>query len=321
MAADKMPHRTLDTGCQKLLEILAGLNMAALSYDNVAAARMGMKLLTKVDNPHPVFASKNRIIETTVGSIPLRIYRPSDQANLPVVIFCHGGGWVLCDLDTHDDVARQIAHGANCVVVSVDYRLAPEYKFPAAMDDVYQTLSWVYNNAESLKVNKNAIALMGDSAGANLAAVTALKSRDMKGPSIALQCLIYPVIDLQHANTDSYREYGDQLNLRKSDMLFFKDAYLSDMKQATHPYVSPICHSDLSNLPETYIAAAGFDVLRDEAETYANKLQASGNKIEYQEFNSLIHGFLGMAERIPAAQQAMDEIIGKIKQKLHSSNS
>ena len=318
LTSSTIKARELDPGCKKILDELAKFGKAELCNENIQAARQGMKLLTKVSRLCSVFSVCDDLVKTENGEVPVRIYRPSEQADLPVVVFCHGGGWVLCDLDTHDDVARQIATASNCVVVSVDYRLSPEHKFPAAVDDVYQVLGWVHVNANALAVDRNRIALIGDSAGGNLAAVAALKSKDVKGPNIYFQCLLYPVIDLQHANTASYSEFEDKLNLRMSDMMFFKQAYLADHTLAAHPYVSPICHEDLSGLPESYIVSAGYDVLRDDAKNYAVKLIGYGNKVTYQEFSSLIHGFLGMTEKIPAAKKAMEEICQVIKNKLHS---
>jgi len=245
--------------------------------------------------------------------IPMRVYRPIANETLPVVVFYHGGGWVVCDLDTHEEVARRLSLQANCVVCSVDYRLAPEHPFPAAGDDAYDALCWVAEHAAQLNVDASRLALVGDSAGGNLAAVTSLRARDQQGPAVCHQSLWYPVTNIHTLDTPSYFDMSEGYNLKRGEMQYFKDHYLSDPEQAREAYVSPLLSDDLSGMPSTYVMTAHFDVLRDDGANYAKALQQAGNTVEYHCFGSLVHGFMNLAPLLPVAADAFSEAVQPIR--------
>lgn len=303
----------LDSVVGVLLQNIAEMNLTPLHLLQPDQAREGMKLMIPDSVPTPVFSVENRFGDTDETPCDLRIYRPSGEDSLPCVLFYHGGGWVVCDLDTHDEVCRQIASKAGCVVVSVDYRLAPEHKFPAAINDAYSALLWVDQHADALGIDRDKIAVAGDSAGGNLAAVVCLMARDNRGPKIHHQSLWYPVTDISALATPSYAEFAEGYRLEKTGMQWFKDHYLDCTEDAYSAHVSPLLCDDLSGLPTAYVMTAGFDVLRDEGQAYAEKLRAYGNDVVYECFDSLIHGFMNMGAMVPAAQSAVDRVSATLK--------
>lgn len=235
-------------------------------------------------SPEPLRSVENLRIPGPGGAIPIRVYTPDAPSPGPGLVYFHGGGWVLCDLDTHDVPCSAIARRAGAVVVSVDYRLAPEHKFPAAVEDCYAATVWVAQNAERLGIDRNRISVGGDSAGGNLAAVVALKSRDKNGPAIALQAMVYPVTDLFSFDTDSYREFAEGYQLTKVAMEWFRDLYLSSAGDARNPYASPLLACDLRGLPPALVITAECDPLCDEGEAYAKRLQDAGVPVMYARY-------------------------------------
>jgi acetyl esterase len=242
------------------------------------------------------------------GDIPIRVYTANASAPRPALVYFHGGGWVVCDLDTHDIVCRAIARRAGAVVVSVDYRLAPEHKFPAAVVDCYAATAWVAANSTKLGINPSQIAVGGDSAGGNLGAVVSLKSRDENGPAIALQAMVYPVTDLSSFATPSYQEFGEGHQLTKSEMEWFRDHYLGSMLDAHSPYASPLLARDLRGLPPALIITAECDPLRDEGEAYAKRLQQAGVAVTYTCYPGMIHPFFSLSGAIPQALDAIQQV-------------
>jgi len=252
------------------------------------------------------------------GAIPLRLYRPAgvaDSRRLPVVVFFHGGGWVIGDLETHDVLCRQVTAEAGVSVIAVDYRLAPEHKFPAAVDDAWAATRWIAAHAAELSVNPERLAVGGDSAGGNLAAVVALLARDAGGPRIALQILLYPVTDLV-SESQSYADLADGYMLTRDSMRWFRAQYLAREEDAADWRVSPLRAPSLAGLPPALVVTAGYDPLRDEGEAYAKKLRNAGVSVDAVSFGSMIHGFVPMGRLIDAAFRAVTLIAGSLHQAL-----
>ena len=242
------------------------------------------------------------------GSIPLRLYRPvrrSDaSAALPVLVYFHGGGWTIGDLDTHDVLCRQLANASGCAIVSVDYRMGPEHRFPAAVDDCLAATYWVRREAASLGLDAARLAVGGDSAGGNLAAVVALIARDAKDLPIAYQLLIYPATDMRRGHA-SHASNGHGYLLETETIAYYHDNYIADAAHDLDWRASPLLHDDLSSLPPALVLTAGFDPLRDEGLDYADALVAAGNRATYVCFDRQIHGFITMGKLIDEANTAV----------------
>jgi acetyl esterase len=251
----------------------------------------------------------DRSIPGSLGAIGIRIYRPSNQPNLPVIVYYHGGGHVVGSLDTHDRTSRNICVGTRAVVVSVDYRLAPEHKFPAAVVDGFDALAWVYRNAAELGVDASRIGVAGDSAGANVAAVAAIMARDAGAPNLTLQSLVYPVVD--YSLTDaSHERFADGYGiLTKGAMAWFQRLYLRNAADADDWRASPIKAADLAGVAPAIIIAAECDVLVDEGKRYAAALATAGVPVERHEFTGMIHGFFGMVPAVDDATNAQRKVI------------
>lgn len=228
-------------------------------------------------------------------TIPIRIYRPSTDKDLPLIIFYHGGGFVTRDIPSHDLVCRRLCKENQAVVVSVGYRLAPEYKFPIPHQDAYDATVWISNNASKLGANAEELTVMGDSAGGNLATVVSILARDNNGPKIKNQVLIYPTTDarLSHPSID---KFANGYFLTKELMQWFVDHYKDKDEDVNNPLMSPLLTEDLSNLPNAYVFTAAFDPLKDEGAAYAKKLEAAGNQVLFKEYPNVIHGFINMAK-------------------------
>ncbi len=242
------------------------------------------------------------------GPVPARIYTPVGLTGrvTPACLYYHGGGWVIGDLDTHDSMCRQIANESGCRVISVDYRLAPECKFPAAFEDAYAALEWAEANASDHQINPNRLAVAGDSAGGNLAAAVALHTRAKGGPRLSYQVLLYPVTQARAA-TKSMAELASGYVLEKASMDWFCDQYMQPDTDLNDPRLSPLAAKDVSGVAPAYVLVAGFDPLRDEGKAYADKLKAAGVAVDFVEYASMIHGFLGMEGVVPQATQALKD--------------
>lgn len=259
---------------------------------------------------------EDRSIPGPHGQIPIRIYTPEGAENAPVIIYYHGGGWVVGNIDTHDALTRELANRSSSIVVSVDYRLAPENPFPAAVEDAYATLEWVSQNAESLGGDPSMIAVAGDSAGGNLAAVVSLMSRDKNGPAIKFQALIYPATNLYTMDTESHNNFAEGFFLSKEGMEWFRSQYLPRKEDWTDPHASPLLAKDHSNLPPAIVITAQFDPLRDEGEAYAEKLKQAGVPVKLTRYDGMIHGFVSFADLLDEATEALDEIAAELKRTL-----
>lgn len=248
--------------------------------------------------------------------IELRTYSPFGNKPFPAVLYFHGGGWVCDNLDTHDHVCRSLCRGAGCVVVSVDYRLAPENKFPAAVVDCYGATRWVSENYEAINVDPSKIAVGGDSAGANLATAVSLTARDIGEPKISFQLLVCPVTDISSFDRDSCKRYADGYFLTLTQMKWFRDLYVEKQDDVYDPRVSPLLARDLSGLPASLIITAEFDVLRDEGEKYAQRLQSHGVPVQCSRYNGMIHDFFLLLGPVDRARDAMDEACSSLRDAL-----
>jgi acetyl esterase len=256
----------------------------------------------------PTLASINDVqIPGPGGPLRVRIYRPRIIANRGACLYFHGGGWVLNSIDTHDDFVRRLTDATGCVCVSVDYRLAPEHPFPAAAEDAYAALKWVAENSVQWDIDPTRLAVAGDSAGGNLAAVCCLMTRDRGGPPIRQQVLAYPITDCDFTRP-SYRENADGYFLTAAQMKWFWEQYCPDETQRRHPYASPIYAESLQGLPPAFVFTAEFDPLRDEGEAYASALTAAGVSVTYEQFPGMIHAFLRRVTTFDAAKTALRQI-------------
>ena len=259
--------------------------------------------------PEAVQRVEDRGIPGPGGTIPLRIYTPEGDGPFPLLVYFHGGGWVLSNIDTHDMLCRKLTNRASCIVVSVDYRLAPEHKFPAAVEDSYAATSWVAEHASELHGDATRLAVGGDSAGGNLAAVTTQLARKQGGPSIFFQFLIYPATDQYPASMQrkSFIENGEDYFLTSEGMRRFLNHYLERPEQGSDPRFAPLLAKDLSGLPPALIITAEYDPLLDEGELYAQRLQEAGVPVTLKRYDGMIHGFFSMAGVIDHSNTAIDE--------------
>ena len=297
----------LDPQARALIERASRSAGPALSSVGVDEARRLYRESRLAFAPPPVAVQETRdfSIAGRGDAIGARYYRPlgtKPGEAPPAVVYFHGGGWTCGDLDTHDSVCRGIAAHGYCAVVAVDYRLGPEHKFPAAVEDAVTALQWVAANASSLGVDAARIVVAGESAGGNLAAVAALALRD-PGPRLAMQVLVYPVTD-QAADTDSLRRFAQGYSLTRELLQWYQRNYLRDERDRSDWRASPLRAKDHSRLPPAYVITAGFDPLLDEGKAYAERLVQAGVDVTYECFEGQIHGFLPMAGAIAAAHHA-----------------
>ncbi|HEY4958414.1 MAG TPA: alpha/beta hydrolase [Caldimonas sp.] len=280
------------------------------AFTQPAAPEVGSVRDTSCDGPH--------------GPIPLRVYKPSARAvaaggaiALPVLVYYHGGGWTIGDLDTHDVLCRQLCNGAGAAVVSVDYRMGPEDRFPAAVDDCLAATRWVRRNAGELGIDAARLAIGGDSAGGNLAAVVAIAARDAGDLPIAWQLLIYPATDMRRGHA-SHTTNGSGFLLTTETIAYYHDNYIDAPAHDLDWRASPLLRDDLSRLPPALVLTAGFDPLRDEGLEYADRLVAAGNRATYVCFERQIHGFITMGKVIDEANAAVSLCAAELARALAS---
>jgi acetyl esterase len=255
--------------------------------------------------PAAVATIAERSIDGPGGPLRLRVYTPVGSGPFPLMMFFHGSGFVLCSLDTHDGLCRNLAAGIGCVVVSVDYRLAPEHKFPHGPDDCLAATRWAAAHAAELGTDPARIMLAGDSAGGTMAAVTALRVRDEGGPELCGQMLLYPVTDYHTPGTHSYAENADGYGLTRDTMKWFWEHYLTSPAEAESPHACPLRARDVSGLPPAYVMSAEYDPLRDEAELYGERLRAAGVPTETTRRAGMNHGFLFWVGLVAGADAAL----------------
>lgn len=281
--------------------------MEALPVPEARKAAYGMMALA--GEPEPVSHVENRRIPVRSGEIGVRIYTPEGTGPFPGVVYLHGGGWVICDLETHDNVCRAICRRAGAVVVAADFRLAPEHKFPVPVDDSEDATRWTAANAEALGIDPARLAIAGDSAGANMATVIAARA----GGAVALQVLVYPVTNLVARDTPSHEEFAQDHFLTAASMEWFKENFLARPEDAHSPDASPAFREDLRGLPPALVITAECDPLRDEGEIYARRMQDAGVPVTMTCYKGMIHPFLNLLGVTSGAQRAVDEIAAAVR--------
>jgi acetyl esterase len=286
----------LDPESQRLIDLMAAANRPAWNTLSPQAARdLYLSLRPGAQGPRPEGVTVvDRTIPGPAGELPVRLYRPAAataDAVLPALVYAHGGGWVFGNLDSHDVLCAQLALEAGIAVFHVDYRLAPEARFPGAFDDVVAALQWVAAHGASVGIDPTRLAIGGDSAGGNLAAAVSIWARDHGGPKLLMQLLAYPVTDAV-ARAESYRHFEDGYGLNAATMEWFFDHYTPERASRGDWRVSPLRAASLAGLPPALVVTAGYDPLRDEGRAYAWRLQQEGTQADLVEFGGMLHGFL-----------------------------
>jgi acetyl esterase len=305
----------LDHDAEILLQMIREANRPAFETVGADAARelfmAGRKVLAP--DPMPVAETRDLEIPGPRGPIPARLYRSAKSGTLPVLVFFHGGGWVVGNIESHDGMCRHLANRTEGAVVSVDYRMGPEHRFPAAVDDCVAATAWTADNAAALGIDPARLAVGGDSAGGNLAAVVSLVVRDKGAPRIAYQVLIYPATDAAMRH-ESIARYAEGYVLTRATMRWFYEQYLASPEEAEDWRVSPLLAPDLSRLPPAFVLTAGYDPLCDEGDAYVQRLAAAGVPVTHRRFPGQVHGFAMNGKVIRAAAPALDEIAAALKQ-------
>jgi acetyl esterase len=298
----------LDPQAQVIIDLMAdsGFSFTGVSPEELRD-QMGQ---TSVPSPIVMDSVTDTVIAGPGGDIPIRIYRPS-TGTLPVVVFFHGGGWVIGDLESHDHLCRVLAKKAECVVVAVDYRLAPEAKFPAAVDDAWTAVEWVTANSDEIDVDARRLAVAGDSAGGNLAAVVSVMAKDSEHVEIIHQALIYPVTDAD-CERPSMTDNAEGYFLTAEAMDWFHDHYAAADTDRSDPLYSPI-NADLTGVAPAVIVTAEFDPLRDQGNAYAIALTDAGVSVDHVEYGGMFHGFVSMDAAIDVAAEAQDQVAAALK--------
>lgn len=292
------------------LELYKILNLKSINSKSIEEIRGNLnKQSTKWSNKPILFSNiKNLDIKMNNEKIPVRIYTPENGSNFPIIIYSHGGFWIGGNTDTSDRVCRKLSQNTKAIVISVNYRLAPENPFPAGLNDVYNVLQWTYENAKSINGDEKHIAVVGDSAGGNLSAAVSSMSRDKNGPPIACQVLIYPSTNIFELNSKSWSYFSNSFNISREDMEKYISIYAPKKEDRKNPYASPLLSKEFSKLPDTLVVTAEIDPLRDEGEVYANKLKESGAKVEVARYKGITHGFITMDKITNKADEALNQI-------------
>lgn len=298
----------IDPQLKSLLDQIAGAGRPPVWQQTVQEAREGLRALARMTDTRevPIGKVESRSVAGGAGEIAARFYTPvaAGSAPLPALVYFHGGGFVLGDLDTHDTLCRALAAEAGCKVIAADYRLAPEHKFPAAVEDAYAATKWVEDNASLIGIDPNRIAVGGDSAGGTLAAVVTQLAKLKGAPKIIYQLLFYPVMRLQD-DTPSRRRLADDVILPKQALDWFREQYLGPDASPDDARVTPLAAPDFSGLPPAYVLTAGCDPLLDEGREYADRLREAGVAVEYVCYDQMVHGFLNMSALVETARIAI----------------
>lgn len=302
---------------QLILDVMSDSGLVIDESTEAAVIRAQIEEFAKAGQAlgEPVHQIDDRTIPGPGGELPVRVYRPGEDRPLPLLVWFHGGGWTIGSLDTHDNTCRSLANGVGCVVVSVDYRLAPEHKFPAAVEDALAAMQWVADHGADVGGDPARLAVGGDSAGGNLAAVVSLLARDAGTPDLAFQLLVYPVTDHEFESA-SMRENATGYFLELESMRWFYNQYLNDENDSADWRFSPVRAAALTGLPPAFVLTAEFDPLRDQGELYARRLEAAGVPVELRRYDGVFHGFFGMREFIEPAQQAFDDVTKALREAL-----
>jgi acetyl esterase len=303
----------LDAQAQRVIEAMTALNLKPVESSTPDEARESIRSRTAALGPfEDVAAVADHRVPVAGGEITVRAYSPGGPGPHPALVYYHGGGWVIGDLYTHDGLCRSLTNAARCAVVSVDYRLAPESKYPVPAEDSYAALRWVAANAGRLGIDPRRIAVGGDSAGGNLATVVALMARERGGPALVHQVLIYPVTD-HDLSTPSYLENATGYVLTREGMRWFWSHYLAREAQGREPHASPLRASSLAGLPSALVITAEYDPLRDEGEAYAARLRDAAVPVTVTRYPGMFHGFVRMTRILDKARTALDEIAGSLQ--------
>ncbi len=316
----KTPYGNVDPGVAVFLKILSwsGGNPLEKGRPLKEVRNSSRKTALFKSTPPRILKIQEKTIPGSGGGIPIRIYYPKqgNSGPLPVVMYYHGGGWSIGDLDSHDDICRIIAHMCGVLVISTDYRRAPEHRYPAAIEDAFAALLWARDNAGTLGADSYRIAVAGDSAGGNIAAVVSLKARERDRSLIRSQVLIYPVVDISSMKTESYKNFASGYFLTEKSMKIFRSMYAPDSRKWKDPFISPLRSNNLCNLPPAFIVTAEFDVLRDEGEVYAARLRAGGTKATSKRYRGVIHGFISLNRLSDKSEEAFNDIVRFLKETL-----
>ncbi len=302
-----MERDRLTPEARALVTILDEVFPRVDKVDSPEEARRVQKEMPGPDEVDPVASVEDRMIPGPDSDVPVRVYRPSDDDSLrPGVVYFHGGGWVICDLESHDGACRRLANAVDAVVVSVDYRLAPEHKYPAAVEDAYAATQWVAEHAAELGIDATRLAIAGDSAGGNITAAVALMARDRGRPPLAFQLMVYPVIDSTAKRGDypSKTENAEGYFLTTGQMEWYRDQYVAAEADADEPYLSPNRAESLVGLPPACIVTAECDPLRDEGEEYGRALESAGVAVTMHRAPGMFHGFFNMDAMLDGAKDA-----------------
>lgn len=299
----------LDPLAQALLDELSALGQPPYAALSPQDARQAMRVrLANVDEAETVDRVEDLFIPCPAHQIPVRLYLPGANAALPVLVYFHGGGWVIGGIDTHDNFCRHLANAAACAVVSVDYRLAPEHKFPTGLEDCYTAVQWIIANAMAFNIDPSRMAVGGDSAGGNLAAAVTLLAYDRGGPDLSYQVLIYPLTDYWIPSPPSYMELGVGYSLTRDSMIWFWHHYLPSSTSPDNPYLCPLRASSLEGVPSAFVVTAAYDPLRDEGERYAERLKEAGVPVVLKRYDGMMHGFSQHYKRFIQAKQLVTDI-------------
>ncbi len=318
-----MSTETLHPDAARVCEMIVAANRPPLETLTPAEARLAYLATRQALQPDPEPVTEVVALEASgpAGPIPLRLYRGqgADKGALqPALVFFHGGGWVIGDLESHDQVCRALANAARCILIAVDYRLAPEHKFPAAVDDAVAAMRWIADNAERIGIDAGRLAVGGDSAGGNLAAVVSLDARDRGSPPLVFQLLVYPCTDMA-LEQPSHLRHADQLPLRHATMQWFVRNYLRDTADESDWRASPLRAASFQRLPPALVVTAGFDPLHDEGEAYAQALSAAGVPVALERFDGQIHGFLNMGRIVADSGRLIELAATSLKRAFHTA--
>jgi acetyl esterase len=309
----------IDPAAAAMIEILDQHFPRVNTVSSAAEARQIAKQMPQAGEVEPVGGVEDRSIPGPEGDIPVRVYRPATEGPYPGIVYFHGGGFVICDLDSHDGACRRLVNAIDAVVVSVDYRLAPEHRWPAAADDAAAALQWVADHADELGIDPSRLAVAGDSAGGNLSAVAALMARDQGGPRLAFQLLVYPVIDLSATRAEhaSQRENAEGYFLTTAQMEWYREQYLVEDAHGEEPYASPIKAPTLTGVAPACVVTAEMDPLRDEGEAYARALEAAGVPVTLYRAPGMFHGFFNMDAVLDGSKVAQRVAFDALRSALH----
>jgi acetyl esterase len=303
----------IDPQAKLLLDLIQGAGVMTLTPDtDPQYVRDMFAAMAAPPSTVAVELVEDRMIPGPGGDLPVRIYRPAGDTPKPGIVYYHGGGWVIGGLDTHDGVCRALADAVDAVVVSVDYRLAPEHPFPAPVEDAIAGARWVSDHAADLGIDPTRLAVAGDSAGGNLAAVVAQAARDDGGPALCFQLLIYPVTDYEF-DSASMHDNAEGYFLTRDDMRWFYGHYLTDPEHGPHPRVSPMQASSCAGLVPACVITAEFDPLRDQGMAYAEKMRGDGVLVEAKVYDGMFHGFFSLVEWIDAGKVAFDDAVAALR--------